>query len=428
MKTCFVVMGFEEKEDLQPNPNRKLNLNSTFDHIIKPAIKAAGLACIRADEFVHSGVIDKRMYEHLLNADVVVADLSTTNPNAIYELGVRHALRPWTTIVMAENNFSAPFDLKSVNTLRYRHSGDDIFYAEVVRVQGELTDKLKMLAEQSEVDSPVYVFLPTLTRAEARTSKEGDAAPMPPAEDKDVAYLMNTFRQSKAKAKTPSEWHGPKAILNLLREKRSQDPYILQQLALATYKSEPDNSTALQEAMTLLKQLSAATSTELETIGLWGAVHEKIWQIGHDRGDLEEAIGAYERGYVLQNDYGCGINYSFVLNVRASLSIGDEAIADGVFARRVRARVLRSCDARLEARDFPPDEAFQIGATKVEALLGLDNRNEADSLKALVIDEERERLRARGEDPKEADSKEQALDQRLERLQKLLAAINRSNS
>jgi hypothetical protein len=41
--------------------------------------------------------IDKHMYEMLMNADVV-ADLSTTNPNAIYELGVRHALRPHTTV------------------------------------------------------------------------------------------------------------------------------------------------------------------------------------------------------------------------------------------------------------------------------------------------------------------------------------------
>jgi hypothetical protein len=55
--------------------------------MIKPAVEAASLKCIRADEIVHSGLIDVPMYEQLLKADVVVADLSTSNKNAYYELG-----------------------------------------------------------------------------------------------------------------------------------------------------------------------------------------------------------------------------------------------------------------------------------------------------------------------------------------------------
>jgi hypothetical protein len=110
-KSCFVIMGFGEKTDFQSNPQRVLNLDRTYNNIIKPVVEEAGLACIRADEIIHSTVIDKPMYDNLLSADLVVADLSTSNANAIYELGVRHALRPRTTIVMAENNFSFPFDL-----------------------------------------------------------------------------------------------------------------------------------------------------------------------------------------------------------------------------------------------------------------------------------------------------------------------------
>ena len=55
------------------------------------------------------------MYEQLLNADVVVADLSTSNKNAFYELGVRHALRPYTTVVIAEDGIKTfPFDVNHV--------------------------------------------------------------------------------------------------------------------------------------------------------------------------------------------------------------------------------------------------------------------------------------------------------------------------
>src|SRR5207245_1329221 len=84
-KTCFVVMGFGEKTDFQSNPQRVLDLNRTFEDIIQPAVIAAGLDCIRADKIIHSTVIDKPMYDNLLEADLVLADLSTSTANAIYE-------------------------------------------------------------------------------------------------------------------------------------------------------------------------------------------------------------------------------------------------------------------------------------------------------------------------------------------------------
>ena len=70
-----VVMGFGKKTDFETG--RTLDLDKTYRNIIKPAVKMAGLECIRADEIPHSGVIDVPMYEQLLGADVVSADLST---------------------------------------------------------------------------------------------------------------------------------------------------------------------------------------------------------------------------------------------------------------------------------------------------------------------------------------------------------------
>src|SRR6266508_5496085 len=98
--TCFVVMGFGKKTDFETG--RVLDLDQSYLSLIKPAVEAAGLRCIRADEIVHSGLIDVPMYEQLLNADVVIADLSTSNKNAFYELGVRHALKPYPASVIGE--------------------------------------------------------------------------------------------------------------------------------------------------------------------------------------------------------------------------------------------------------------------------------------------------------------------------------------
>src|SRR5215218_678470 len=74
-KTCFVVMGFGEKVDFESG--RKLNLDATYHNVIKPAIQEAGLECYRADEITHSGNINVPMYQQILTADLVVADVST---------------------------------------------------------------------------------------------------------------------------------------------------------------------------------------------------------------------------------------------------------------------------------------------------------------------------------------------------------------
>ena len=84
-KRCLVVMGFGIKTDLATG--RKLNLDNAYRNMIKPAVEQTGLECVRADEIPHSGSIEVQMYLELLTADVVVADISTANPNAIYRAG-----------------------------------------------------------------------------------------------------------------------------------------------------------------------------------------------------------------------------------------------------------------------------------------------------------------------------------------------------
>jgi hypothetical protein len=64
------------------------------------------------------------MYEQLLNADVVVADVSTYNANAFYELGVRHAPKPYTTITIAEDKLVFPFDVGQIALRTYHHLGE----------------------------------------------------------------------------------------------------------------------------------------------------------------------------------------------------------------------------------------------------------------------------------------------------------------
>jgi hypothetical protein len=391
MSTCFVVMGFGEKTDFQSNPQRVLNLNLTYANIIKPAVEESGHTCIRADEIIHSPMIDKPMYDNLLSADLVIADLSTSNANAIYELGVRHALRPYRTIVMAENNFSFPFDLNHLSILKYEHLGKDIGFSEAMRVRDALKTKITTLMGSPEVDSPVFLFIPSL-QAPILPNPAVETAPIPapssgPTDQKSFAELLVSFRAAKSQVTTVDDWAVPLDLLNRLKTMQPHDPYILQQLALATYEFEkPDKKAALIKAQVILSKLAPQISSDVETVSLWGAIHKRLWQVGQNRDDLDTSIDAYQRSFRIKDDYHNGINYAFLLNARASISDGNEAMADRVLARRARIRVLAICDKLLRTVPTNDDnDGFWIEVARGEALFGIGRRSDAEAFKEIVF-------------------------------------------
>lgn len=417
--TCFVVMGFGKKTDFETG--RTLDLDKSYRNIIKPAVEAAGLECIRADEIVHSGLIDVPMYQQLLNADVVVADLSTSNKNAFYELGVRHALRPYTTVVIAEDGIKTfPFDVNHVVVRQYHHLGEDIGFDEVMRFRGLLTAAIVEVLKKNprDSDSPVYTYLNGLTPpAIAATAQVAQTAAPKPGTGQSAsltaagpltsgsgstpggavaemaASTHSMLMQQVDEAQKKGDFVAAKNFLSFIRGMMKQeapgkpeDPYIVQRLALVTYKSKsPSEEEALKEARELLTVLDPATSNDTETLGLWGAVHKRLGALTDDTSNLDEAVRGYERGFFLRNDYYNGINLAYMLNVRAKALAADpaEAIADFVQARRVRKEVLSICDQWLADNPGPAPGAgakaelqfqeskYWILATIAEAYFGL---------------------------------------------------------
>lgn len=108
-KLCFTIMGFGKKTDF--STGKTYDLDKTYTNIIKPAVEKCGYTSIRADEIQDSGLIDKSMYALLVRAELVIADITTLNPNAIYELGIRHAARPNHTVILKDREGKIPFDL-----------------------------------------------------------------------------------------------------------------------------------------------------------------------------------------------------------------------------------------------------------------------------------------------------------------------------
>src|SRR4051812_47861038 len=202
-KTCFVVQGFGQKTDF--TTGRKLNLDASYA-VIKDAVEDAGLRCIRADEVVHSGSIDRPMYEWIMAADLVIADLSTYNVNAAYELGVRYGVAPKATITIAEDQFVNPFDVSHIIVHKYRHLGEDVGAAEARRFRKDLAEVIRKVLEEQKDDSPIYEYfsvqpprkLDPLPPAAVAAGTVAAAIDAKPPEDASAKALLDRAKQTMA--------------------------------------------------------------------------------------------------------------------------------------------------------------------------------------------------------------------------------------
>ena len=410
--TCFVVQGFGPKTDY--TDGRVLNLDASYE-VIKQAVEEAGLKCLRADEIIHSGTIDIPMYEQLLRADLVIADLSTNNINAAFELGVRYGLRPRSTIVIAEEKFKSPFDINHIVIRRYKHLGEDIGLREARRFKDELIKVIKSILDELRTDSPVYSLFPKLRPPEYLEEMEGSGdSKASPLVEKAISQLVegspgatspahgteqspNREGSEAAGSEQPSlsarQWldYAQKAMKSgnfaaaipawkELLKLKPRDNHATRQLAKATYKAkEPTEEQALLEAREILQELSPSTTNSPETLGIWGAIHKHLWYLNHDDETLGEAIAAYERSFNLKQDYYNDINLAFLLNVRAlewaRKNQREEASADDVWARHVRLSVMRYLSPMAEGEELDNEldneKQYWIFATLWECALGL---------------------------------------------------------
>lgn len=379
---CFVVMGFGLKTDFESG--RVLDLDATYEAIIKPAATEANLRCVRADEERHSGLIDAPMYQMLYRAELVIADISTSNPNAIYELGVRHALRPNSTIVMKENQGRLHFDLNHVNTFQYEHLGKDIGAREAARAKRDLGLLIEQVLAAKSPDSPVYAFLPGLKGPQLSEAEfEEIVEEAEEAEERLVGYIRaGQLALKESRAADAAMAFGEAARL------KPDDSYILQQLALATYKAEqPSKLEALLRAIRVIEPLRPDESNDPETLGLAGAIRKRLHDATRDPEQLNMAIRYYGRGFEVSRDYYNGENLATLFARRARLQTdAAEAQFDRMSARKVREQIVEILRPVLASASFPErsDQSW-VFATMANALFALGEDAEGERYETFFL-------------------------------------------
>lgn len=352
---CFVLMPFGIKPD--PGGLPDIDFNRIYNDSLKPAIEAAGMEPIRADEERTGGVIHKSMFERLLLCDYVLADLTTANANVFYELGVRHTARPATTLTIFAKHQKIPFDVNFLRSLPYDLGTNNAFTkSEAEALRESLTARLSELRSlgktQVPIDSPLFQLLSEW--------KSGDIARLKTDVFRDQVQLneklkhhlsvireigKNREKREEAKQelltfqKTLGELDAAEAgtIIDLFLSYRAledwgsmialydQMPEILkrqilvrEQLGFAYNRraAQTKNTTDRTHALSILEAVEEQQGPNSETCGLIGRIHKDNWKealdAGHEikaRGQLNKSIQAYVRGFMAdQRDAYPGIN------------------------------------------------------------------------------------------------------------------------
>ena len=410
---CFVLMPFGQKPD--PAGGAAIDFDRIYHDALEPAIEAADMQPIRADEERTGGIIHKAMFERLLLCDYAVADLTTANANVFYELGVRHTARPATTLTIFATHQKIPFDVNFLRSMPYDLGENNAFgdvEAKALReaVTAKLKDLRELAVQQAPVDSPLFELLTEWkpgniarlktdvfrdqvqlnedlkrrleairekgknkeTRAEAElklTTFRNELGALDAVEAGTVVDLMLTFRALE-------DWDGMIAVFGDMPETLKRQILVREQLGFAYNRraGKTKNAADRAEALRILTDVEAQQGASSETCGLIGRIHKDNWtdaMAADDAlaatGHLKLAIEAYTRGFLSdQRDAYPGVNAVTLLDIK-----GDEESLK--LKRRLLPVVRFAVEQRLAAT--VPD--YWDHATMLELAVLNDEREQA---------------------------------------------------
>lgn len=336
----FIVMPFGEKEGI--------NFNKIYLDLIKPALLQVGLEPFRADEEILPGDIRADMFQELLMADLVVADLSISNANAWYELGVRHGIRSHGIVQIRSGEAKIPFDVCVDRTLHY-HLKEGVPDPEFLETDRAALGKVALETLRSKANrppvSPVYQYLPYLQEPDWKSLRVKNADAFWQKHEQWSALIEVSRKNNKPGDILVLADEAPNFALQLEGYRTAgnallslgQFDFALEQFDKALAINPDDLKSAQQKGVVLgrlkktaqaeqwLKTLSAKHPQDAETWALLGRIEKDRWislwreenkspedmleDAAYESAQLNEAIQAYRQGFIEQpQSYYAGIN------------------------------------------------------------------------------------------------------------------------
>lgn len=339
---CFVDMPFGKKPDLASGA--EVDFDQIYESAIEPAIVKVGLEPIRGDRERTGGIIHAPMFGRLLLSDFVVADLTLSNPNVFYELGVRHTARPYTTVPIFSPLHALPFDVSLVRAIPYTLEKGKLTEEAAAKLRSALSLRLEeAIRGAASRDSPLFQLIPNFPKvnlphevteifqdqvklsedfrnqlANAR-AKSSDAERLTAllqvrevlgdvkvARSEVLVDLMLSFRDVSA-------WHEMVLLSDEFSEDLKSNVMVRQQRALAlNRRNQPGDR---DQAQQILDVLVKEKGVDPETLGILGRLHKDRYKELKKKGSLmavaalDDAIDAYTKGFESDpRDYYPGVN------------------------------------------------------------------------------------------------------------------------
>jgi len=303
---CFVLMPFGRRSNERGG---LVDFDAVYERLLKPSVMDAGLDPLRADEEVLGGFIHKSMFERLIVCEYAVADLTMANPNVLYELGIRHAFRPRSTLIVFARGFELPFDVEPLRGVLYTTTNDGM-PTNLQSVHDTIVDRLKASREPQD-DSPIYQLLDGLPRNEVDHSKT-DTFRDRVEYSRHYRSKLTVARQQGARAVRDIEnefsnladvdiaivvdlflsYRAVKAYSDMIRLFERMSP-ILRRTVLVReqYAFALNRNGQGEQAEVLLKEIIDKRGPSSETNGLLGRVYKDRWENERDKGNHVKALG-----------------------------------------------------------------------------------------------------------------------------------------
>jgi len=192
-KSCFVITPIGDASS-----DVRRAADGVIDNALEPVLSELAYSVDVSHRMSETGSITKQVLVKLLESDLVVCNLTTLNPNVMYELAVRHASRK-PVICIAENGTILPFDIQDDRT---------IFYENDMAGAGSLAEQFRNMVQSTQQDSnpdnPIYRAVESQSIMKLISGKTGDFE----------KYIVKTLDNIERKISQSIGAHRPRAANN----------------------------------------------------------------------------------------------------------------------------------------------------------------------------------------------------------------------